>query len=66
MRQSVSVIELEATRRAMIESAVRHGVASPEALRLSRRLDAMLNIYEKSRSGPLYGKSGIRETDRPG
>ena len=51
MGQSVITIKLEATRKAMIESAVRHGMASPETLRLSRRLDAMLNVYEKSRSG---------------
>ncbi|AQQ53872.1 aspartyl-phosphate phosphatase Spo0E family protein [Planococcus lenghuensis] len=53
MISSVIVINLEATRKAMIESAVRNGVSSPETLKLSKRLDSIMNIYEKSRKSHL-------------
>lgn len=53
MISSVIVINVEATRKAMIESAVKNGVSSPETLKLSKRLDNIMNIYEKSRKSRL-------------
>lgn len=43
------ILCMETTRQEMIQSAIQNGLTNSETIRLSKRMDAIMNIYRKSR-----------------